>query len=331
MKVINNLPLQPYKRFFGRSEAINKIEETLLDGATFIASIDGVGGIGKTALAYYFCNERILTRNDFKYLIWLSSKNTVFDPFSLEKPIKVVENPFRGIESLIDTTLSVIGLEDLINTELNEKKDFFLDEIISSEPIFFVLDNLENINDVEFFNFISKSFNKCASKNHKLKLLTTSRKRKKLVDFPVEIEGLNTEDALLMLKHLARDYNIPDLLKANDHDNLILIEKVGRIPLGIEFIIGQMSLGKSRGQIYSELEGYPSIEKIDDEIEKKKRLSDIILFSFKDMYETLSNKHQLVFKVIASLQNNKKKGESNTSFELLTHITQRTKKVLNLL
>lgn len=321
MKVINNLPAQPYKKFFGRSESISKIEETLIDGAAFIASIDGVGGIGKTALAYHFCNERIITRSDFKYLVWLSSKNTVFDPFSREKPIKIVENEFRGIESLIDTTLSVIGFEELINYDLEEKKEFFLNEIILSEPIFFVLDNLENINDQEFFNFVSKSFNKYAAKNPSLKILTTSRKRKKLVDFPIEIEGLNTEDALQMLKHLAREYKINDLLKASDHDNIKLIEKVGRIPLGIEFIIGQMSFGKSRGQIYAELEGYPSIEKIEDENEKKKRLSDIILFSFKDMYETLDSKHQIVFQVIASLQKNKRKGESNTSFELLMSIT----------
>lgn len=321
METINNLPPQPYKKFFGRNEAIKKIYETLIEGGTFIASIDGVGGIGKTALAYHFCKEYILPENKFKYLIWLTSKNTVFDPFSIEKQLKTVENEFRGLETLFDTTFSVIGLEELINANFQEKKDFFLNEIIATEPIFFVMDNLENINDQEFFEFVSKFFNKYSAQNKYLKILTTSRKRKKLVDFPVEIEGLDVEDALYMLKHLAKENNIKDILKANDHDNIILIEKVGRIPLGIEFLIGQMSLGKSRGQIYQELEGYPSIEKVENDTEKKKRLSDIILFSFKDMYETLDNKHQTVFQVIVSLEKNKRKGESNTSLELLMSIT----------
>lgn len=321
METINNLPPQPYKKFFGRADVIRKIYETLIEGGTFIASIDGVGGIGKTALAYHFCKEYIIPQCNFKYLIWITSKNTVFDPYSIEKQIKLVENEFKGIETLFDTTFSVVGLEELINSNYEEKKDFFLNEIISTEPIFFVLDNLENINDQEFFEFISKFFNKYSANNKYLKILTTSRKRKKLADFPVEIEGLDVEDALYMLKHLAKEYEINDVLKANDHDNIKLIEKVGRIPLGIEFLIGQMSLGKSRGQIYQELEGYPSIEKVDNESEKKKRLSDIILFSFKDMYETLDNNHQTVFQVITSLEKNKRKGESSTSLELLMSIT----------
>jgi len=54
METEHNLPPQPYKKFFGRQDSIDKILETLINGGTFIASIDGVGGIGKTALAYYF-------------------------------------------------------------------------------------------------------------------------------------------------------------------------------------------------------------------------------------------------------------------------------------
>ena len=51
MTIEHNLPPQPYKKFFGRQYSIDKIMETLIKGGTFIASIDGVGGIGKTALA----------------------------------------------------------------------------------------------------------------------------------------------------------------------------------------------------------------------------------------------------------------------------------------
>jgi len=56
-EILNNLPERPYKKFFGRRESIKLIEKILLEGNTFIASIDGVGGIGKTALAYYFCES----------------------------------------------------------------------------------------------------------------------------------------------------------------------------------------------------------------------------------------------------------------------------------
>jgi len=315
------LPDKPYKQFFGRQDSINKILETLIRGGTFIASIDGVGGIGKTALAHYFCKEIVLPSNQFDYLVWLTAKETVFDPFSSDLMIKTVRSSFRGIEELIDATLSVIKFEELIDKPLEEKKKFVEDEVLKSEKIFFVLDNLESVDDNQFFDYITHDFNKFAAENKFLKVLTTSRKRKKIVDFPIEIEGLAIEDALKMLKYLASEHNIKDILNATDHDNIRLIERVGGIPLGIEFIVGQMSLGKSRGQIYDELLGYPSLKNARDESEKRKVLSDIILFSFKDMYETLTDKEQYVFKVIAALVTTKRQSDPPTSFELLMTMT----------
>lgn len=325
MQTLHNLPPQPYKKFFGREDSINKIKETLVEGGTFIASIDGVGGIGKTALAFYFCKEIIIPSGKFNYLVWLSAKETVFDPFSKDRLIKTVRGEFRGIEELIDTVLSVIGFEDMINSPFDYKKEFIEKEVFEKEKIFIVLDNLESINDEKFFDYITRTFNRCSSQNRDLKILTTSRKRKRIVDFPIEIEGLSVEDALKMLKYLASEHNIKDILSATDHDNVKLLEKVGFVPLGIEFIIGQMSLGKNRGQIYNELQGYPSLEEVKTPEEKRKRLSDIILFSFKNMYETLTNKQQYVFKTITSLVRNKTKKDPPISFELLMGVTDFSK------
>lgn len=321
MQTEHNLPSQPYKKFFGREETIHNILETLIKGGTFIASIDGVGGIGKTALAYYFCKEILLPQNEFNYLIWLTAKETVFDPFSRDFKIKRVRSSFKGVEELIDTVLSVIKFEELINKPLEEKKKFVEDEVFKGEKIFMVLDNLESIEDDQFFNYITRNFNRFASQNRSFKVLTTSRKRKKIIDFPIEIGGLDVDDALKMLKYLAHEYKIKDIMSATDHDNIKLIEKVGYIPLGIEFIIGQMSLGKSRGEIYAELQGYPGLQDVKDESEKRKRLSDIILFSFKNMYEALTNEQQHVFKIITALTRNKLTSDPPVSFELLMSIT----------
>jgi len=328
MTTEHNLPPQPYKKFFGRQESVNKIQETLISGGTFIASIDGIGGIGKTALAYYFSNEILLSSNNFNYIIWLTAKETVFDSFSRDAMIKSIRSNFKGVEELINTTLSVIKYEELIDKPLEEKKKFVEEQVFKKEKIFIVLDNLESIEDEQFFNYITQDFNRFAAENKFLKVLTTSRKRKKIVDFPIEIGGLAVDDALKMLKYLANEYNIRDVINSTDHDNIKLIEKVGCIPLGIEFIIGQMYLGKNRGQIYNELQGYPSLENVKSESQKRKQLSDIILFSFKNMYETLKNEEQYVFKVITSLVRNKTKNDPPISFELLMTITDYNKEEL---
>jgi len=322
--VIHNLPEQPYKKFFGRADAIEKIKSTLLDGATFIASIDGVGGIGKTALAYYFCKEIVLPSREFNYIIWVTAKESVFDPFATVSMIKKIDNEFKGINTLIDVTLTSIGFEEAVDEDFKVKKDLF-EDFVKSEKVLIVLDNLENVNDENFFKYIKEDFNKFAVQNKSLKVLTTSRKRRKIIDNPIEIEGLAVEDALAMLKYLAKEYGVKDILKASDHDNIILVEKVGRIPLGIEFIVGQMSKGKNRGEIYQELEGYPSLEGVTNERERKKILSDIILFSFQNMYESLTEVEKNIFQIIAAFQKNKKANEPDISIEFLLTVTNISK------
>ncbi len=289
MAILNNLPQKPYKKFFGRQKTIEHIKTVLLDGNTFIASIDGVGGIGKTALAYYFCDEVLLNddcpeSNRFDYIIWITAKDTVFDVNTEKNMIKHVKNDFLGVETLINTVIDTTNFDDeLRNKTFKDKKKFVEDEILKKEPIFFVLDNLENIHDPVFFEYITKEFNLFAANNRNLKVLTTSRRRKKIADFPIEIEGLCADDALNMLLFHAHENKINDIINATEHNNRILVTKVGNIPLGVEFIIGQMKLGKSRGKIYEELNGYPSLEDNINEAEKKKRMSEIIAFSFKDM------------------------------------------------
>ena len=94
-----------------------------------------------------------------------SKKRVRFDP-----NIKVIDNTFNGIETLIDQTLDVGGFDEIRKQTYEEKKTFFENEILKSEPIFFVLDNLVNIEDEEFFNYITKNFNQLAAKNPKLKV-----------------------------------------------------------------------------------------------------------------------------------------------------------------
>ena len=318
----HNLPPQPYKKFFGRKDSINKIVETLLEGGTYIASIDGVGGIGKTALTYYFCNEVLLSQNTYDYLVWVTAKDTVFDAYSSTS--RNVENTFKfnSVEELINETIKVTDFPELLVDTFEERKKFF-EEVVRTEKIFFVIDNLETIQDENFFDFL-KEFNKYSRYNRDLKILTTSRKRKKIADFPIEIEGLSISDSLQMLDFLAENYTerpIKAILSTSELQKIKILNRVGNIPLGIEFIVGQLANGKSLGQIYQELEGYPTLENIRDEDEKRKRLSDILLFSFKDMYETLDSEHQLVFKIIAALQKNKRKNDNDTSFDLLMNLT----------
>ncbi len=126
--ILHNLPPAPYKKFFGRKKDLKEIYEKLINGHTYIASIDGVGGIGKSALAYYFCHEVLINgglyydekektikemlvlRNSkelikrekiFDYVVWITAKENVFDSYAKGDSIKEVKTNFKGIETLV--------------------------------------------------------------------------------------------------------------------------------------------------------------------------------------------------------------------------------------
>ncbi len=321
----NNLPEQPYKKFFGRKDSVKEIKKQLLDGGTFIASIDGVGGIGKTALAYHFCQENILGGGRFDYLVWISSKTTFFDPFSAQATL--IDPNFQGINTLFDSLLSVVGFEELIERDLDYKKGECGD-ILQEEPVFLVLDNLENVEDEEFFLYIMNEINQFAGYNRNLKVLTTSRKRRKIGDFPINIEGLEIEDALSMLKYKAEHHDAADILRTDANRNMILVERVQRIPLGIEFIVGQLASGKTRGDIHRQLDGYPELEDDAGDEKNQEKLSQIIQFLFRDMYEDLDPAHQEIFVTVAILESNKHKSDPSVSLDALMNITSKSKREL---
>jgi len=321
----SNLPKEkPYQKFFGREDSINLINNKLLNRVGHIASIDGVGGIGKTALAYYFCETIVLKSLKFDYLIWISAKDSIFDVLVKTDAIKQIDNMFKinSIEYLIDETIKLLGFwEDFKDKNLLEKKDFFEKDILPTEKIFYVIDNLETIENKDFFKYIDKI---AEYNNYNLKILTTSRTRdKSMTDNAIRIEEISEDESLHMLKYLAQnlvDKPILEILNATDYQNRQLVNRVGRIPLVITFIVGQLSLKNSKGDIYKQLEGYPDISNFIQK-DKSKILSDIISFSFKNMYESLSVKHQEIFLTIAVWERNKRGKENNVSIDLLISLT----------
>lgn len=324
--MVHNLPEEkPYKKFFGRKKTIKLIKNKLLDRLGHIASIDGVGGIGKTALTYKFCEDVIIKDEYFDYLIWVSAKEDRFDPHEKTgEYIKKINNPFsaNSITNLIDETIRVIGFEDYFQDKsIVEKKAFFENEILSNEKVFFVIDNLESISDKDFFQYID---NFASYKNLDLKVLTTSRRRaKELTDNAILIEEISEEDAISMLKFYAEfvvDKPVKAILNNSLLQNRKLVNRIGRIPLVIEFLVGQMSNGKSIGQIFEELDGFPDLNTVKGE-EKKKVMSDIIDFSFKNMYENLTHEHQRILMLIASWERNKSRGNGDASIEFLLSLS----------
>ena len=80
--LLANLPRRSY--FVGREEEVRTVLESLQPNSrTFIVGIEGIGGVGKSALAIevsYLCVENDL----FESVIWISAKETVLTLHGIE-------------------------------------------------------------------------------------------------------------------------------------------------------------------------------------------------------------------------------------------------------
>ena len=176
-------------------------------------------------MTYDFCLNEIIKPDYYDYLVWVTAKDMVFDA-KLGKIVEVnSEFKNNSLETLINETIKTVEYEDYLDEDFETRLNLFI-EIVCSEKIFFVLDNLESVHDQdqEFFEFI-KRFNKFARNNPDLKILTTSRRRTRIADFPIEIEGLRMNDALKMLESLARSNAVPinAILKVSDFQRRTII------------------------------------------------------------------------------------------------------------
>ncbi len=80
---INNLPLQN-PAFTGRKKELTKIKE-LIDHEHGLLVVNGVGGVGKTALLRQFCHQ---FGDEYNHLIWANGKNGILENLCLDENLR---------------------------------------------------------------------------------------------------------------------------------------------------------------------------------------------------------------------------------------------------
>jgi tetratricopeptide (TPR) repeat protein len=164
-KIPNNLPRR--QAFFGRVNEIGKVMSTIALEQTWGVVIDGIGGIGKSAIAIESA-YRAQEKGMFDAFVFVTAKTNILDPSG----IKELDPPARTLDEFLNETVYVLGQSGIAKLTGNEKRRALID-VLRSMRTLLVYDNLETLSKEEqdgIAGFLSELPQGC-------KAIITSRRR----------------------------------------------------------------------------------------------------------------------------------------------------------
>jgi len=238
MTTLAKLPRRPY--FVGRERELKVILQSLQPTSrTFIIGIEGIGGVGKSALAIevsYRCIENDL----FESVIWISAKEAVLTLHGIE-PIIPEAKTLSDILITIGTnlgnpTIGNLSIKDQITRAYN---------LIARRTTLLVLDNFESLSKDEQRDVLEFLRNSPMT----LKVIITSRERVSEGQI-IRLQGLSFEESNALLDWESRQKHI----HLTRDQSKYLIDLTGGLPLALLWVQGQIAvLGYSVTQVLDKL------------------------------------------------------------------------------
>jgi tetratricopeptide (TPR) repeat protein len=297
----NNLPFEDYDLvggFVGRQKEINTIKKMINSEQDRIITITGAGGIGKTAIALKIAYSFLLdVNNPFEAIIWFTAKK---DRLTEDGIVAVVPDIKDG-KKLMSDIIRIINPDLMTEFEKasvpTESLQIYLEDVFSSNKCLLIIDNLETIiNHNEIITFIKDV-------PRPSQVLITSRKGLGEIERRYPLPDMNEKDAITLFRLVAKERQRNDLLKLPNETIGELASRVRYYPLLIKWSIGQVILGKSIAEAFSEILAGDS---------------EIAKFTFNDVFSLLSNNaKRILYSMVIH-------GEEATSKTILQHLANIT-------
>lgn len=198
----------------------------------FILCLDGLGGLGKTALADYLVRQAIATVR-FDEVAWVTAKQT---HLSTRGRLQIDSGrPALTFPMLIDELTTQFDLPQSFNgSQLHKQR--LVRHHLQESPCLIVIDNLETVAD---YAALIPELRKWQNPS---KFLITSRLR--LLDqpgvFSYSLTELGETAVYQLIRQEASRTGFTDLEKASDNDLRQIYQIVGGNPLAIKLVIGQL-------------------------------------------------------------------------------------------
>ncbi|BAY24924.1 hypothetical protein NIES2100_47230 [Calothrix sp. NIES-2100] len=267
--------------FVGRKAEIARCMEALSpEERGWGVAIDGIGGMGKTALALEVAH---LARKQalFDAYLFVSAKTT----WLTTEGVRQETLALSSLDSFCREFAKGLGQTDIVNiTDSTERRRALLDSL-RGRRVLLIWDNLETLNTEER-EMIAEFLRKLPTPN---KAIITSRRRTGESALTIRLDRLSQTEALELMQAKGRLYpRLAQELNATQPEILTaLYEAAGGNPLALDWTLGQVAH-----------KGY-SINFALERLRDAAKSSDIYAFLFADAAKTLSKNDRTVLSALA--------------------------------
>jgi len=195
-------------------------------------TIDGIGGIGKSALAlevadsYRRMVDKLAAPDRFEVIIWTTAKLTVLTG----QGIITRSQSLRTLDDIYSTIAVVLQREDITRARPADQ-DEIVRQALSHQRTLLIVDNLETVDDERVMAFLRDV-------PSPTKVIVTTRHRLD-VAYPVRVVGMGEEEALQLIADQAQ---LKELTLTTDQAKQ-LYARTGGVPLALTWSLAQMGFG----------------------------------------------------------------------------------------
>lgn len=244
-KVYHNLPQPDYGRFVGREQELAQVARILRPyphSQHALVTLDGIGGIGKSALALevahrYLRNyDRIPPEERFEAIIWTSAKQSVL----AAEGIVPRSQALRTLDDIYVTIAVALQREDITRARPEEQAEVVRNALTRQRTLL-IVDNLETVDDEAVMSFLREL-------PAPTKAIVTTHHRID-VAYPLRLVGMVWEDAQELIAQECDKKGV----ELGQNQVRRLYDRTGGVPLAIVWSVAQMGFGYSTDAVLTQL------------------------------------------------------------------------------
>lgn len=262
-----------YVELVGVASHLDQLENTILTpGPPWIVLLEGLGGVGKTALADALV-RRLVSQAAFDEFGWVTARRIVFS----DQAALLRARP--AMTDLMETLLAQLAEDAPPTRARSPQRTLALLRDHLHRPHLIVIDNLDAVRDIE--NLLP-TFRHLGGPS-KFVLIS----RESLLFEPgvrhFAVHELSEHDALQLVRLEARLRGLPELESASDQALQPIYETVGGNPLALRLVIGQVFANSLEGVL------------LDLANAQGKKASDLFTYIYRQAWDRLDQASRTVF------------------------------------